>query len=100
MGVLKDGHGQNYHNGHEGRALNASYTDVAVKAYEYVRDTFVVNNSNGTLGWNGTVGVCSLNSTATYEYYIGQPIVYNSVLGSAAFVLASLEFEDLTKQSS
>ncbi|KAF1937980.1 Six-hairpin glycosidase [Clathrospora elynae] len=67
--------------------------DVATRAYEYMADTFVVHNGNGTLGWNGTVGVCSLNSSASYEYYVGRPIVYNSVLGSAAFVLASLEYE-------
>ncbi|KAJ7682927.1 Six-hairpin glycosidase-like protein [Mycena rosella] len=70
-----------------------AYTDVAVRAYRYIADTFVVNNGNGTLGYNGTVSVCSLNSTASYEYYIGQPINYNSVHGSAAFVLASLEYE-------
>ncbi|KAJ7468610.1 Six-hairpin glycosidase-like protein [Mycena latifolia] len=76
---------------------NASaYTDVAIRAYKYITDTFVVNNGNGTLGYNGTVSVCSLNSTASYEYYVGQPINYNSVLGSAAFVLASLEYESAT----
>ncbi|KAL5113569.1 hypothetical protein ACEQ8H_008549 [Pleosporales sp. CAS-2024a] len=68
---------------------------VAKRAYEYLVDTFVVHNANGTLGWNGTVSVCSLNSTASYEYYVGQPILYNSVLGSAAFVRASLEYERL-----
>ncbi|KAJ7778495.1 Six-hairpin glycosidase-like protein [Mycena metata] len=73
----------------------SAYTDVATRAYEYIANTFVVNNGNGTLGYNGTVAVCSLNSTASYEYYVGQPINYNSVLGSAAFVLASLEYEDL-----
>ncbi|KAJ7141881.1 Six-hairpin glycosidase-like protein [Mycena crocata] len=71
----------------------SAYTDVAARAYRYITDTFVVNNGNGTLGYNGTVSVCSLNSTASYEYYVGQPINYNSVLGSAAFVLASLEYE-------
>ncbi|KAJ6542663.1 Six-hairpin glycosidase-like protein [Mycena capillaripes] len=71
----------------------SAYTDVAARAYGYITDTFVVNNGNGTLGYNGTVSVCSLNSTASYEYYVGQPINYNSVLGSAAFVLASLEYE-------
>lgn len=40
---------------------------VAEKAYEYLTDTFVVYETGGTLGWNGTVSVCSLNSTATYE---------------------------------
>ncbi len=29
------------------------------------------------------------------QYYVSQPILYNSVLGSAAFVLASLEYERL-----
>ncbi|ESK88399.1 cell wall glycosyl hydrolase [Moniliophthora roreri MCA 2997] len=73
---------------------NASrYTDVAGKAYEMLVDRFVVKNGNGTLGWNGTVTVCSLNSTASYEYYVGQPLFYNSPLGIGAFILASLEYE-------
>jgi len=42
-------------------------TQVASRAYEYLLDGFVVKNANGTLGYNGTVAVCSLNSTATYE---------------------------------
>ena len=97
------------------------YEKVAAKAYEYIVDNFVVNNHNGTLGYNGTVAVCSLNSTASYEvsvglmsllashsealsltsgpnqYYIGQPILYNSVLGSGSFILASLEYERYRK---
>ena len=48
-------------------AGNISYTDVASRAYEYIVETFVVDNGSGTLGWNGTVSVCSLNSTASYE---------------------------------
>jgi rhamnogalacturonyl hydrolase YesR len=50
----------------------AAYVDVAKRAYEYIADTFVVHNGNGTLGWNGTVGVCSLNSTASYEVSDGR----------------------------
>jgi rhamnogalacturonyl hydrolase YesR len=46
---------------------NGTYAGVASRAYEYIVETFVVVNGNGTLGWNGTVGVCSLNSSATYE---------------------------------
>ncbi|KAF9264318.1 Six-hairpin glycosidase [Marasmius fiardii PR-910] len=70
------------------------YVESARKAYRYILDNFVVRNgTDGTLGYNGTVAVCSLNSTATFEYYVGQPISYNSVLGSAAFVLASIEYE-------
>jgi rhamnogalacturonyl hydrolase YesR len=48
-------------------AGQSAFVDVAKRAYGYIADTFVVHNNNGTLGWNGTVGVCSLNSTASYE---------------------------------
>lgn len=69
--------------------------DVALRAYDYTTNEFVVDYGNGTLGWNGTVIVCSLNSTATYEYYTGRPIVFDAPLGEAAFVWASLEVERL-----
>ncbi|KAI0112906.1 glycoside hydrolase family 105 protein [Daldinia grandis] len=75
--------------------LSSAAAAAAVRGHGYLADTFVVRETNGTLGYNGTVSVCSLNSTATYEYYIGQPINYNSVLGSAAYILASLEVERL-----
>ncbi|KAI4593668.1 hypothetical protein KJ359_009152 [Pestalotiopsis sp. 9143b] len=74
-----------------------NFADIGVRATDYLTSTFVVDNGNGTLGYNGTVSVCSLNSTASYEYYVGQPINYNSVLGSAAYVLASLEVERLSQ---
>ncbi|KAJ6019396.1 hypothetical protein N7522_001463 [Penicillium canescens] len=73
--------------------FRANYTSVAARAYRTLVDRFVVENQDGTLSYNGTVGVCSLNSTANYEYYTEQPLVYNSVLGSAAFVRASMEHE-------
>ncbi|KAL4993518.1 Six-hairpin glycosidase-like protein [Aspergillus recurvatus] len=71
----------------------ADYTSIAARAYTELVDRFVVENEDGTLSYNGTVGVCSLNSTATYKYYIHQPLVYDSVLGSAAFIRASIEHE-------
>lgn len=40
---------------------------VARRAYEYLTDAFVVHDTNGTLSYNGTVSVCSLNSAASYE---------------------------------
>jgi len=43
------------------------YKKAADKAYNYLIDNFVVENQNGTLSWNGTVSVCSLNSSATYD---------------------------------
>jgi rhamnogalacturonyl hydrolase YesR len=47
--------------------LAAESIDTASKCYRHIVDTFVVQNSNGTLDYNGTVAVCSLNSTASYE---------------------------------
>lgn len=68
---------------------------TALRAYDYTTRQFVVDYGNGTLGYNSTVTVCSLNSTASYEYYVNQPINFNAPLGAAAFVLASLEVERL-----
>ncbi|KAJ0425405.1 Six-hairpin glycosidase-like protein [Aspergillus carlsbadensis] len=70
-----------------------NYTQVATRAYSSLVDRFVVENPDETLSYNGTVSVCSLNSTASYEYYTTQPLLYDSVLGSAAFVRASVEHE-------
>lgn len=47
--------------------MSAVSTEVAKRAYKYLSDTFVVHEVDGTLGYNGTVAVCSLNSTASYE---------------------------------
>ncbi|KAJ5259464.1 hypothetical protein N7478_012445 [Penicillium angulare] len=68
---------------------------TATKCYSHLVDKFVVKNANGTLGYNGTVSVCSLDSSASYEYYVSQPLLYNSVHGTAAFVQASIEQEML-----
>jgi rhamnogalacturonyl hydrolase YesR len=84
----------------EERALKAS-----LKAYEYTTGTspegFLIRYSNGTqgytntLGFDKTVAVNSLNSSATYEYYTSRPFVIDSLLGESAFVLAGLEVERL-----
>ncbi|KAI3394016.1 hypothetical protein diail_3334 [Diaporthe ilicicola] len=78
---------------HVGRATAA--TKAGRAAHDFLAREFVIRQANGTLGWNGTVAVCSLNSSATYDYYIEQPIAYNSVLGAAAFIMSSLEVERL-----
>lgn len=43
------------------------YTGVAEKCYNHMLREYVVDEGDGLLGFNGTVGVCSLNSSATYE---------------------------------
>ncbi|KAF4556434.1 Hypothetical protein D9617_1g083120 [Elsinoe fawcettii] len=80
--------------GGQGSAVS-NWTAVATKGYQYIFDNFVKEGGNGTLEYDKTVTICSLNSTASYEYYVHQPIVYNSVLGTNAFILASLEYEQL-----
>ncbi|KAJ7830515.1 hypothetical protein B0H14DRAFT_3715396 [Mycena olivaceomarginata] len=40
------------------------------RAYNYITDTFVVKTQRDP-GVQRTVSVCSLNSTASYEYYVG-----------------------------
>ena len=42
----------------------------AEQGYKWLMENAVVKETNGTLDWNRTVGVCSLNSTATYEVCI------------------------------
>lgn len=44
-----------------------AYVSAGERAWKYMRDHFVVSDSNGTISWNETVTVCSLNSSATYE---------------------------------
>ncbi|KAK1997147.1 family 88 glycosyl hydrolase [Colletotrichum falcatum] len=74
-------------------AAGVDFRAAALKAYDYAARSFVVDTGNGTIGYNKTVAVCSLNSTASYEYYTNQPLLPNSLLGESAFVLASLEVE-------
>ena len=76
--------------------LKTSFKDAAIRAYNYTSKNFVVDLGNGTVEYDWTVSVCSLNSTATYEYYTKQPILRNSLLGESAFIMASLEVERLS----
>lgn len=68
---------------------------AALRAYDYTMANFVTDSGNGTIGFDKTVAVNSLNSTATFEYYTSRPLVPNGLLGEASFVLASLEVEKL-----
>ncbi|KAL2848387.1 Six-hairpin glycosidase-like protein [Aspergillus pseudoustus] len=91
IGLFKETEGNTLYA--RGASPAETYTGVAARAYRALMDRFVVDNADGSLSYNGTVGVCSLNSTATYEYYVTRPLVYDSVLGSAAFIRASTEYE-------
>lgn len=65
-----------------------AYRKTADKAYEYLANTFVVDNQNGTLSWNGTVSVCSLNSTADYEVCLPPFFSLFSIWGVEVFANA------------
>lgn len=79
------------------RETHQTLRTAALRAYDYLLTSAVVVNedNNATLGFDGTVAVCSLNSTANYTYYVSQPIRDDAPLGEGAFVLASLEVERL-----
>lgn len=42
-------------------------SEVAEKCYNHLLRGYVVDEGDGLLGYNGAVGVCSLDSSATYE---------------------------------
>ncbi|KAF2766337.1 Six-hairpin glycosidase [Teratosphaeria nubilosa] len=72
----------------------------AVKAatgiYETVVDRFLSEAANGTLSLIGTSSVSSLaGEDVGYQYYVTRPTVTNSLIGTSAFVLASLEIARL-----
>ncbi|KAH7103251.1 glycosyl hydrolase [Auriculariales sp. MPI-PUGE-AT-0066] len=67
--------------------------NAAIKAYDWIGDNMLIENADGTLSLNGTVNVGSLGSNGTFEYYISQFIRLDDLKGTAAFVLASLEYE-------
>ncbi|KAI0071603.1 glycoside hydrolase family 105 protein [Panus rudis PR-1116 ss-1] len=68
---------------------------AAKKAYQYMVNNWVVDNGDGTFDWKNTVQVGSLNTDGSYEYYVGVPTDVNDLKGLAAFLLASIEFEQL-----
>ncbi|KAF2472209.1 glycosyl hydrolase-like protein family 88 [Lindgomyces ingoldianus] len=73
--------------------LDEEYRDTAMKAYELMVDRFVKRESNGTLSWEGTVRVGSLDQDGSYEYYIGVPLSENDGKGAGPFMFASTEME-------
>ncbi|KAJ7057045.1 Six-hairpin glycosidase [Mycena amicta] len=74
---------------------DGSIVKAAQKAYEYAVAHWVIDNGDGTMAWNNTVVVGSLNLAGDFNYYISQAIDLNDLKGLAAFVLASLEYEML-----
>ncbi|KAJ7621235.1 Six-hairpin glycosidase [Roridomyces roridus] len=81
LGYVEDPHG--------------SIVAAAKKAYGYAVENWVIPNADGTMSWNNTVVVGSLNTDGSFDYYVSQPVDLDDLKGVAAFLLASLEYEKL-----
>lgn len=91
----------------------SSYLAAAQKGYDLLVDKFVVEKSDGTVDWEGTVEVGSLKSDASFEvslparlyqddsktdirqYYVSVPLALNDYKGAGPFMYASYEIETL-----
>ncbi|KAH6621951.1 glycosyl hydrolase family 88-domain-containing protein [Boeremia exigua] len=77
----------------EGLLKESDYFAGAKKGYELLTKKFITKRADGTLDWQGTVEVGSLNSNGTFEYYISVPLAVNDLKGVGPFMLASYEIE-------
>ncbi|EME84937.1 glycoside hydrolase family 105 protein [Pseudocercospora fijiensis CIRAD86] len=73
--------------------LRAQITGVGM--FQTARQNFLIENRNGTLSYNGTSVVCTLSGNVDYSYYVTRPTALNALIGTSAFILASLEVEKL-----
>lgn len=75
---------------------SASVTDgipsLATAMYNEVSQQYLIPYANGSLSLNGTSSIASLSAqNVSYEYYVTRPREMDSLIGTSAFVLASLE---------
>nr|XP_036578480.1 cell wall glycosyl hydrolase [Colletotrichum truncatum]KAF6785775.1 cell wall glycosyl hydrolase [Colletotrichum truncatum] len=73
--------------------LDAKYKEVGLKAYDLLTSDFIRDDKNGTISFLGTVQVGSLNSNASFEYYVSIPLVENDTRGLGSFLFAAIEEE-------
>ncbi|OBT90429.1 hypothetical protein VE02_00760 [Pseudogymnoascus sp. 03VT05] len=67
------------------------YRRSADRAYDWLLKNAVLALGDGTLGYNLTVDVCSINSTTAFDFYVAQPLKPQSLLGEVGFLLTDLE---------
>ncbi|CAJ0544559.1 Ff.00g036770.m01.CDS01 [Fusarium sp. VM40] len=70
-----------------------TYAKPAEQAYKRLYTDFVTKNTDGTINWEGTVDVGSLNSDASFEYYTGVEVVPNDTRGVGPYMMAVYEWE-------
>ncbi|THY01192.1 Six-hairpin glycosidase [Aureobasidium pullulans] len=100
----------------EDTKLRTKAIEAGVGLWENIFETHITRNANGTLDLSGTSSIASLspqivNAKVRYElnfpilpignvdsfsqYYFDRPTANNSLIGTSAFILASLELEKL-----
>jgi unsaturated rhamnogalacturonyl hydrolase len=82
--------------------LDKKYLETAKKAYNGLIDNFIKVEKDGLVTMTQICGVAGLGGDpyrdGSYEYYIGEVIRDNDPKGIGPFIMASLEFEDLSRQ--
>ena len=82
--------------------LPASYSKVAQKGYQGIKEQFVETGPDGRVNLKGTVSVAGLGGNpyrdGSYEYYLSEKVVTNDPKGVGAFLLASKEMEVAAEQ--
>lgn len=79
--------------------LSEDFREMVKKAYDGLIKHLVEVGPNDTVNLKGTCQTAGLgdrpNRDGSFEYYISEPVVVNDLKGIAAFMLASVEIEDL-----
>jgi unsaturated rhamnogalacturonyl hydrolase len=79
--------------------LDTSYLESAKKAYRGIIDTFIVENSDGTITMIQSCAGAGLGGDpyrdGSFEYYIGTAISENDPKATGPFIMASIEYESL-----
>lgn len=81
--------------------LDSKYLDMALKAYKGLTENFVTVDEKGLVSLTSICGVAGLGGNpyrdGSYEYYINEEIRNNDPKGVAPFIMASIEYEKLSK---
>ena len=79
--------------------LGDEYLAAAKKGYDGILAEFVTVDEQGLVNLGSICAVAGLGGNpyrdGSYEYYVNEPVVANEYKGVGAFVLASLEMEEV-----
>jgi unsaturated rhamnogalacturonyl hydrolase len=82
--------------------ISKEYTVATQKAFDGIIKTFIKEETDGTYTITNCCAVAGLGGKKVYrdgsfEYYISEPVIENDPKSVGPFILASIEFEKLTK---